>query len=267
MPRALREILSELNDHVLESTKGKEGNDLKAAIKAVVDELHGVTHTVYQAIFDKGHGVATAALEGDKGTLATQLATKDTEIAALNTRIEGLTKDKPDVAALEAQHATAISTLRAQHKTEVDGLKQTNQAMLQDRDRADLERMLVGAGVEPKYARVHARDPEVQKRLKYDKDGKLSVLQKDGALPFDAPEGKTGMDLLVAELVADTDPLFITSGADRGSDTGNSNNRGGGAGSNFFKGIREQAAQEQTTERPKDFTPAAQRLGGRPINT
>jgi hypothetical protein len=265
MPRALREILNEFNDHVLEATKGKEGTDLKAIIKGVVDELQGVSHTVYQAIFDKGHGVATAALESDKGSLTAQLTAKDGEITTLKTRIETLTKEKPDVAKMEQEHQTAMATLKAQHKTELDTLKQTNQTTMEDRDRADLERTLVAAGVEPKYARVTARDPDVTKRLKY-KDGKLSVLQKDGVLPFDAPEGKTGMDLLVAEIVKDTDPMFILSNADRGSDTGQSGNRGGG-GTGFFDRLREDVKKEHSgSERGKDFKTGAERLGGRPLS-
>lgn len=264
MPRALRELLTEFNEHVLEATKGKSGDELKAAIKTVVDELQGISHPVYQAVFDRGHGVATASLEGDKTSLASQITAKDAEITALKGRIETLTKEKPDTAKMEQEHQTAIATLKQQHKTELDTLKAANQTTLEERDRADLERMLVAAGLEPKYARVTARDPEVTKRLKY-KDGVLSVLQKDGVLPFDAPEGKTGMDLLVDEVLKDTDPMFIISNSDRGSDTGNSQNRGNS--SNFFDSIREKAKSDHVVSRPEGFKSGAERLTGRPVGS
>lgn len=233
--------------------------------KAVVKGLHEHAQPIYQLIFNRGHTAATSKGEEKATSLEEKITKLEADLAAAEKRAKEAESKTPDAAAIRAELTQQLEAERAKHRDDLKALREAHKGTLQEREISNLQRLLVEAGVEKRYAKVLAADPDVRKRLKIEDNGTLTVLQagKD-AIPVAVDEGKDPMSVLVAELKAETPAEFVTTGIDP---NGSGERRTPGSGANagdsaYFDGLRKSAEEARKAAAPAaGADPLAQRMG------
>lgn len=209
----------------------------------VVTALKEHGHPVFQEVFNLGHSKATADAKAEREALEASLSETKADLGKAQGRVKELEEKAPDAAKLREQYEQEVEGLKAKHKGELEERDTRLRDERMERAVTDLKSKLIAAGLDPEYAEVKVDKSEVRQRLRHSDKGELEVLQNGKEIPFTPADGKSGLDLLAAEIREGTDPKWISSKADRGSDTGTS--RGSGAGSGLFDRIRDETKKRE----------------------
>jgi hypothetical protein len=232
-------------------------------LDGVVAELMQNARRLYTTINNKGYSAAQLAEKEKRTNLEATIERLEGEIKEARKNIGELEKKAPEAASLKQQYEQQVEQLKEQHKTAQSKLKDQLANERRQTVISTLTAKLVQAKVDPKYAKVIARDEDIIKRLKFNDDGTLDVMQQGKDIPVVPGENQDRLDVLVEDVVRETDPKFISADVDRGGghkpDTSS-----GGNGSGSYDAIRERVKKEQD-DRAKTGGGLA-RFGVRPGN-
>lgn len=242
-------------EKIVQQLLGKDNSLIAGAVQKLLAP-------VYQDIFNKGHGVATAKAQGDRVELEANTNRLNGELVTAAAKIKELEESKPDVAKVRKQYDESIDVLKNEHKTQVQKLQTTITAEREARALADIRSGLQSLGVDADYADVLASKDDVKRRLKFKDDGSVEVLQAGKDIPIIASGDKKPVALLVDELRTTVPAKFVTSNGDRGSGTSGA----GGASADttsktWAQGIRDTATAERAAKKPSGS--ASDRLRGK----
>lgn len=239
----LKEILAEL---------------LKQPKDAVVAALQSDAQPIFQAVYDKGHGAATARHQADKATLDGKIVELQGQLTTSTERIRALEASAPGAAELQKQYETRVREMEEKHKTEL--LKRDTQLNEERIERAfsDLRSKLKGR-VDGDFVPVLVQQVRDRKRLRLT-DGKVEALQADSGIPFvPSTDGKKdGLDLLADELFTGTPLKFQLSTVDSGSGADGGGGGGGSGATSTFDNIRKDAKERN---KPREGQSAKERMG------
>lgn len=219
---------------------------------------------LYQVVFDRGHGVATATAATQREKLEADLAASVAEVTRLTGKVKEYEEKTPDVAKLRADYDAELASLRTQlNQAKKDGVTKVK-AVLRSRAQRDLVTELVALGVDRDYAEVQAAKPEHADRLHVRDDEGVDVLQAGKQVPIQSDKP---LSTLAAEMLESIPPKWRTSTADNGAGSGAGDDaptgNGTGAGGNgFFDGIRKSTADAEKAKAPTRS--AAERMGAAP---
>jgi hypothetical protein len=171
----------------------------------VVKLLHKEAQPLAQHFITMGHGIATESFKAERGTLESAKTKAEADLAKANTELETLRKDKPDIAALQAQHQKAVEELKADHQKELGKQKERVSKTLIGRDIEKIKAKLVAKGVKPYIAGVLAKDPDIRDRIKHDDSDNTTVFQAGTRTPYSVAAGQDSLDPLVEELFKTVD--------------------------------------------------------------
>lgn len=205
----------ELNELIQELAK----LDLATVVKA----LHEGAQPIYQAVFDKGHSVATERWETKVQAAEEAKKAAEKRATTAEAKVTELEAKTPDVAKVRSDYEAELKRVQSEAATQVATMKGSVTAERLARGTADLKALLVGLGLDRDYAGMKAE--QAQGRFRFTETGSLEVLKAGTEIPLQAADGKSPLDLLAKELYDAADAKWKASNGDRGSGTG-----GGGGG-------------------------------------
>lgn len=240
---------------------------IKHPIQDVVAKLPRGSGTLFQTVFDQGHGAAHAthtarvtALEQERTALQGKLSEATNKLSELE---KGGDKSAPDAAALRTQYEEQIRTLTEQHTAAINALKAERVNERQTAAFTNLRNMLIARGVDADKAAVMAAQEDVRARLRFSEDAAtFDVLQKGKDIPLAVTGEQSAADLLVNELVDGLDPKWITTPVVRGSAV--QNQSGAAAGGSFLSDYRSRLENERKQDsEARPGNAGAERMGVR----
>lgn len=178
---------------------------------AVVSALQNKAQPLFQTIFDKGHSDATARAKGKVDEAELKLTTAIGDLTKAQEQIVTLGKDKPDV----QKYIDRVTTLEGELKSTKETAAKEVGAIRVNVEQSNLRAQLLALSVDPEYAEVLVSKDAVRQRI-VQREDKIEVIGPNG-IPFTPVDGKSGVQLLAAELVTKVPPKFLVSGVDRGS--------------------------------------------------
>ncbi len=187
----------------------------KPALAKALKEKPELKPVIYQAFFNEGHGVATAAAATEKATLEGTITTLRGQITKAETDLADWKKANPGEAAIRTEYEGKLAALQAE---------QTR--VLADRDAADAVRNrdtvvkeikaeLKRRGVDPDIAEAKVNNDATLKRIKADKDG-VKLYQPENGIPYPETDPAKAVEAMVDQLFATVKPEHITSTVKRG---------------------------------------------------
>ncbi|MDX1546655.1 MAG: hypothetical protein R3247_06690 [Rhodothermales bacterium] len=208
-------------DQLLEQLKGlaaEAGFDARS----FASKLKSTAPTLYQQVYNIGHSdahqagrAAAQALEERLGKevqeLKLQLATASEEKRALERKLGA---GSPDAEALEKarrEHAEELQKVQASAKEREEKLTKRYEAERDERHKAQLRAAL--GGVDEAWQEVLVE--RAWKRVSYDEEGRPVVSQRGLTIPVQPADGKSHLDFLAEEILADV-PASARTGTARG---------------------------------------------------
>jgi hypothetical protein len=205
----------------------------------VIASLEKDAPGLYQQMFQRGHDVGYGKKNAEVTAAENKAKALVDEKAALEKKVEELSKEKPDVAKIHADYAREISTIKELSAKQLTDLNSTLAAERESVRFATIESRLVANGMDPDFAKVQLAKPDVRARIKADG----SILQAGKEIPIVATGGTNVEDLFAKELVDAAPAKFRTSSSDKGS--GDTTDGGAPGGANLFDKIRAEVKDEQ----------------------
>lgn len=218
----------------------------KHPLDKIMESLPKGSGTVYQAIFDKGHGVAQAKATTEETRLKAAIASAEADRDAAVEKANKAGGSDATLKSLRDEHDRIIDDLKNQHKKTMQALKDEVTSERKDLAAEEFHSSLLAKGVEPDYAAVQKE--KHKSRLRFAKDGALEIVQEGKDIPFAASSRKEAIGMLVEEVVKGTPAKFMVSTASSGSGAGEgeaTNTGTGSTGKAFFDGIRTKAEAER----------------------
>ena len=238
----LREALNTLR----EASASVPASDLADAMKE-----HG--GAAYQAVFNRGFGVATEEKKGEVKRLTDRVETLSTEVQQKDGRVTELENN--------TGHEEELERLRGQlqeTKDRLEATEETHRTSLRDIKVGDqatrLRKILVdenGVDADKADLLVHNNRGRIQPR---DGDtGTQIIVMQDG---LDIPmQAEDPVKALASELTGKLEPKWITSGADSGSGTGGSGAGGEGGGASGVVSEAKENFRKRRESRPNPLNP------------
>lgn len=254
------ELLKEYNAKLAEALKGKTPEEQRQILGAATDAL---LQDARQHSFDKGHSTAKSEvkteidnLKADKTRLEGEIKTKDQTITTLQEK-------NPDLDKLRTENEAALTAKDNERKRQVDALSARIKQQAVNQFAADVQHALVTRETDPVRARAakyFVKDLVESGRIKASdvtikedgtiEGGEVSLYQKDGKTPWNAPEN-TERHLGFADTVhaeVDKEDIVYDGGGGPGE------NRPGGGGNNdtaYFESLRKEVQPETSDESGK----------------
>jgi hypothetical protein len=219
--------------------------DMAPDAEEFANELKGLAPSLFQVIFNRGHGTATEQAGKDKTKLESDLAAAN---ARATTAEEALTKERakaPDVAAIHEQYKQQLAAKDEEVKKAKIAARETVVNALADVAVSNVRAQMISLRIDPDYAEVLLMKEKVRERINIGDDNSVMIYQKGKQIALQAEDPTLA---LAQELLEITPPLMRVSGADKGAGT-----RTGGAGETgkqFFDGLRTDKKKEED-EKPK----------------
>jgi hypothetical protein len=219
--------------------------------------FHEKAQSVAQHFIDMGHGIER---ENSKETirLATEAKTKaEGDLTTANQTIETLRKDKPDIAAMQQNHATELQNQQTRFDKEKKELKDFARGVLLERDLGKIRNRLVEEyKVNPSVADLIVKDEDLRDRIKHDDKGLTTVFQAGTRTPYVVASGQEWFHPVAEELKAKVPPRGFDTDADEGTGSSGHGTQSGGGGEgkgkggkgNVFDQIRTQTEEQVKTK-------------------
>lgn len=230
----------------------------------IAKSLRAHAREVWQVAYNDGHRSGAGSKRRDVEEAEKSLATVQGDLDKANQRIKELEDSQPDLAQIRDAHRQEVEELKAKQLAE---LEERNQSITSERLRNARSRLAYKLeheqGVDPEYAStiIVGRD-EVQRRLTFNDDGSLVVLQQGKDIELVPTDKSDSLSLLAEELAQGVDPRWLTSKAGRGTgvQTPGASSAGSRDGS-FYDKIRERTKARQEAEGGGGREAALKRLG------
>ncbi len=188
------------------------------------------------------------------------IATHDASMAERDEQIASLSKEKPDVATMQAEHNLLIKGLQDKQaqlaeKSLTKEAEYTTTLLAKDREifQADLERKFQGMSLKPRELRFAVS--ETRSRFKRDGD-EWKVYEEDGVTPLLVDDQSTAVDVLAASYAGPLPKEAFIDKRNHGLD-GEFKGASGGSSTMHVTRFREMSPQAKM-----DFAKAANKSGG-----
>lgn len=168
--------------------------------------------TVWQSIHDVGFSTANDKAKTKISTAEDSLKEAQDLLEEKGVRIIELEKNTPDLEGERTRHREAIDKLKAQQGIDVDSL--TSKLVESHRKRVRAQIRAKMSNVDDDYAEVQADLAMSRIQFADDNSGSFEAMNEN-EVAFVPADGKSAIDLLVAERVGKIDNRFIKSNVDR----------------------------------------------------
>lgn len=233
--------------------------------ESIAKQFHAspVTQSLYQHIFDLGHGEATKDFRTKEKDFNKQITDLTKERDDLKTKMQEMEGKTPDVQKVRDEMQGEIDKLNTTIKELKTSHKEQRTLWYRQQTQNDLRVKLIELGVDPDWAGVLVREPEVAARLKVTEteDGKGTVEVLKAGSETITLQGEKPLDLFAQELRKDVKPAFLTSKADGGGTGARTGGEGGGGDKSVFDRAREAGKGNTAASRPEGVKSGAERLG------
>lgn len=246
--------------------------ELDEAVQALVTEhstddlakaLQAHAREVWQVAYNDGHRSGASKQRRDVEEAEKSLATVQGDLDEANKRITKMEDDQPDLASIREEHRQEIDKLTGSHKTE---LSERDEKVTRERLRNARSRLAYKLeherGVDPEYAgTILVSKEEVQRRLTFNEDGSLVVLQNGKDIELVGTDKADSLSLLAEELSTGVDAKWLSSKAGAGSGVRPPGAASSGKGDYFDKLRERQKAKLEAVGDGDNRQRALERLG------
>lgn len=246
------DLLKDINAKLAEALQGKSEEEKKQILSTFTDKLH---QDARQYSFNKGHSTAQSEAKTEIETLKADKTRLEGEVAKKDQTITTLQEKNPDLDKLRTENEAALTAKDNERKRQVESLSARIKKQAVDQFAADVQHALTTRETDPVRARAakyFVRDLVESGRIKASdvtiKDdgtiegGEVSLYQKDGKTPWNAPEN-TDRHLGFADTVhaeVNKEDIVYEGGGGPGE------NRPGDGGKNnasYFENLRKETEQ------------------------